>query len=64
MKTEGSLRRKIAPHMGGLAIREIQAGTVLRAYKAIPKETPSTDTEPVLERSRWRRPSQARRLSQ
>jgi hypothetical protein len=36
------IEKKIAPHMGALAIREIKASTVLRVYRAIHKETPST----------------------
>ncbi|GAA1817324.1 tyrosine-type recombinase/integrase [Agromyces neolithicus] len=36
------IEKKIAPHMGALAIREIKASTVLRVYKAIHNETPST----------------------
>jgi integrase len=36
------IEKKIAPYMGALAIREIKASTVLRVYKAIHKETPST----------------------
>lgn len=36
------IEKKIAPHMGALAIREVKASTVLRVYKAIYNETPST----------------------
>jgi hypothetical protein len=36
------IEKKIAPYMGALAIREIKASTVLRVYKAIHNETPST----------------------
>ncbi len=36
------IEKKIAPHMGALAIREIKASTVLRVYNAIHNETPST----------------------
>jgi integrase len=36
------IEKKIAPHMGALAIREVKASTVLRVYKAIHNETPST----------------------
>jgi integrase len=36
------IEKKLAPHMGALAIREVKASTVLRVYKAIHNETPST----------------------
>lgn len=36
------IEKKIAPYMGALAIREIKASTVLRVYKAIHNESPST----------------------
>jgi hypothetical protein len=36
------IERKIAPHMGALAIRDIKPSTVLRVYKAIHNETSST----------------------
>ncbi|GAA1774828.1 tyrosine-type recombinase/integrase [Agromyces lapidis] len=36
------IEKQIAPHMGALAIREIKASTVLRVYKTIYRQTPST----------------------